>query len=155
MRLELVKDWMTRDLLSVAPESGVLEAGNMMRENGIRRLPVVSDDGSVLGLITHGDVREAKPSTSSTLSAWEMNYLLARLTVAEIMTEDPISTAPEATIGEAAYLMYKNKISGLPVLDANQALVGMITESDIFRMVVHDWKKSLDDPTPPYAHYDG
>jgi CBS domain-containing protein len=155
MRLELVKDWMTRSVISVRADSGVLEAGNVMRENGIRRLPVVNVDGRVVGLVTHGDVREAKPSTSSTLSAWEMNYLLARLTVAEIMTEDPISISPEATIGEAAYLMYKNKISGLPVLDANQNLVGMITESDIFRMVVHDWQKSLEDPTPPYAHYDG
>lgn len=154
MRLELVKDWMTRDVISVSPESGVLEAGNLMRENGIRRLPVVKD-GRVVGVITHGDVREAKPSITSTLSAWEMNYLLARLTVAEIMTEDPETITPNATIGEAAYVMFQHKISGLPVVDANHTLVGMITESDIFRMVVHDWQKSMDDPAPPYAHYEG
>jgi len=154
MRLEMVKDWMTREVISASPEMGVLEAGNLMRENGIRRLPVVVD-GRVVGLITHGDVREAKPSTSSSLSAWEMNYLLARLTVAEIMTEDPITISAEATIGEAAFIMYKRKVSGLPVVNADQALVGVITESDIFRMVVHEWQNSQDDPTPPYAHYDG
>lgn len=154
MRLEMVKDWMTRDVISAAPEMGVLEAGNLMREHGIRRLPVVAN-GRVVGIVTHGDVREAKPSTSSTLSAWEMNYLLARLTIGEIMTADPLTITPDATIGETAFIMFKNKISGLPVVDANQKLVGMITESDIFRMVVHAWQHSQDDPTPPYAHYDG
>lgn len=153
MRLELVKDWMTREVLTVSPQAGVLDAGNIMRENGIRRLPVV-ENGRVVGMITHGDVREARPSTSSSLSAWEMNYELARLTVAEIMSTDPFTIAPEATIGQAAQLMYRHKISGLPVIDAQEKLVGILTESDIFRMVVHDWIKSQDDPTPPYAHYD-
>lgn len=154
MRLELVKDWMTREVLTVSPTTGVLEAGNIMRENGVRRLPVV-ENGRVVGMITHGDVREARPSTSSTLSAWEMNYMLARLTVDEIMSTDPFTITPDATIGEAAQLMYTHKVSGLPVVDAQENLVGILTESDIFRMVVHDWIKSQEDPTPPYAHYDG
>ncbi len=154
MRLELVKDWMTRDVISVSPETGVLAAGNLMRESGVRRLPVVAD-GRVAGIVTHGDVREAKPSTNSALSAWEMNYLLARLTVAEIMTKTLLTITPEATIGEAAYLMFKNKVSGLPVLDADENLTGILTESDIFRMVVHDWMKSQEGPSQPYAHYEG
>lgn len=154
MRLELVKDWMTADVITIAPDAGVLDTGNLMRENGVRRLPVV-ENGRLVGIITHGDVREAKPSTSSSLSAWEMNYLLARLTVSEIMTKDPLTTTPDATIGEAAYIMYKQKVSGLPVINVDGKLVGIITESDIFRMVVHDWMKSQDGPPEPYAHYDG
>lgn len=154
MRLELVKDWMTREVITAVPTMGVLEAGHLMREKGVRRLPVVDGDGRLVGILTHGDVREAKPSTNSSLSAWELNYLLARLTVGEVMSESVLTTTPETTIGEAAQLMYQHKISGLPVLDTNGALVGILTESDIFRMVVHDWQKSQDTPTPPYAHYD-
>ncbi|GIK56312.1 MAG: CBS domain-containing protein [Chloroflexi bacterium] len=154
MRLELVKDWMTREVITAVPHMGVLDAGNLMRDKSIRRLPVVDADGRLLGILTHGDVREAKPSTTSSLSAWELNYLLARLTVADIMTRPVLTTTPETTIGEAAQIMYQHKISGLPVLDNNDKLVGILTESDIFRMVVHDWQKSQDTPTPPYAHYE-
>ncbi|MCP4359214.1 MAG: CBS domain-containing protein [Chloroflexi bacterium] len=152
MRLELVKDWMTRDVTTITPDTGVLEAGNMMRENGIRRLPVMVD-GRVIGIITHGDIREAKPSTSSSLSAWEMNYLLARFQISEIMSSDPLTISPDATIGEAAYLMYKNKISSLPVIDADENLAGIITESDIFRMVVYNWIKTQEGTSSPYSHY--
>lgn len=153
MRLELVKDWMTREVITAVPHMGVLDAGNLMRDKSIRRLPVVDGDGRLLGILTHGDVREAKPSTTSSLSAWELNYLLARLTVADVMTQPVLTTTPETTIGEAAQIMYQHKISGLPVLDNNANLVGILTESDIFRMVVHDWQKSQSPPTPPYAHY--
>lgn len=154
MRLELVKDWMTREVITLSPEVGVLEAGNLMRQKNVRRLPVVQH-GRLVGIVTYGDVREAKPSTTSSLSAWEVNYLLARLTVGEIMTANPLTISPEATIGEAAHLMYTHKVSGLPVLNANQELVGIVTESDIFRMVVHDWTKAQEGPTSPYAHYEG
>lgn len=153
MRLELVKDWMTRDVITAVPGMGVLEAGNLMREKGVRRLPVLQD-GRLVGILTHGDVREAKPSATSALSAWELNYLLARLTVGEVMSSRVLTTTPEATIGEAAQIMYQHKVSGLPVLDAQGVLVGILTESDIFRMVVHDWQKSQEEPTPPYAHYE-
>lgn len=155
MKLELVKDWMARDVLTVSPESGVLAAGQLMREKGVRRLPVVDGHGRLVGIVTFGDVREAKPSAASTLSTWEMNYLLARLTVAEIMHKAPLTISPDATIGEAAYLMNKHKISGLPVCDAQNNLVGILTESDIFRLVAHDWLKAQEGPTPPYAHYEG
>jgi len=153
MRLELVKDWMTRDVITAVPEMGVLEAGNIMREKGVRRLPVVQN-GRLVGILTNGDVREAKPSANSSLSAWELNYLVARLTVGEIMSPRVLTITPEATIGEAAQIMYQHKVSGLPVVDAQGTLVGILTESDIFRMVVHDWQKSKEEPTPPYAHYE-
>lgn len=154
MRLELVKDWMTRDVHTISPQMGVLEADNRMRELGVRRFPVV-ENGRLVGIVTHGDIREAKPSTSSALSAWEMNYLMARLPVAEIMTPNPATIGPEAIIGEAANIMYIQKISGLPVVDSAGALVGIITESDIFRMVVHEWSSAEGESPQPYQHYDG
>jgi CBS domain-containing protein len=138
MKQELVKDWMSRDVVSISPETTLPEAHRLMTEKRIRRLPVLQD-GRLAGMVTYGDVRGAEPSGATSLSIWEVNYLLTRLKVEEIMTPDPITIYPEATIGEAAQIMLKHKISGLPVVTWEGDLVGIITESDIFRMVVHEW----------------
>ncbi len=153
MRLELVKDWMTRDVIMGSPDLGLLEADALIREHHIRRLPVV-ENGRLIGIVTHGDIREARPSAATSLSTWELNYLLANLTLGKVMTKTPRFISPEATIGEAADIMFTHKISGLPVVDAAGTLVGIITESDIFRMVAHNWKHSQDDSAKPYTHYD-
>ena len=118
MRLELVKDWMSRDVVTAVSTLGLLEADALMREHNIRRLPVV-ENGRLVGMVTYGDIREARPSDATSLSTWEMNYLLAGLSLAEIMTKQPKSILPDATIGEAADLMLTNRISGLPVTDEN------------------------------------
>ncbi|MCA9899576.1 MAG: CBS domain-containing protein [Ardenticatenaceae bacterium] len=155
MRLELVMDWMSRDVVTAVPTLGILDADALMREHNIRRLPVV-DNGRLVGIVTYGDIREARPSAATSLSTWEMNYLLANLNLAEVMTKAPIAISPAATIGEAADLMLTNQISGLPVVDGDGRLVGIITESDIFHMVVHQWRQSVEDNAPtPYTHYDG
>jgi CBS domain-containing protein len=113
----------------------------------IRRLPVVQADGRLVGIITVGDVRGAEPSQATTLSVWELNYLLSELQVEKIMSHDPFTVSPSASIAEAARLMLFNKVSGLPVVDGMGNLVGIITESDIFRMVVrHEWSEE-----PAYA----
>lgn len=138
MRKALVRDWMSRNVITVSPETTLPEAHRLMTEHKIRRLPVVKD-GKVIGIVTRGDIRGAEASEATSLSIWELNYLLSRLRVAEIMTPDPITVRPDATIGEAARLMLEHKISGLPVVDEGGALVGIITESDIFRLVVRGW----------------
>lgn len=153
MRLELVKDWMSRDVITAPPTLGLLEADALMREHNIRRLPVM-EDNRLVGIVTYGDIREVRPSTATAVSTWEMNYLLASLNIGEMMTKEPKFISPEATIGEAADIMLTNKISGLPVVDATGELVGIITESDIFRMVAHHWKQSQDDSPKPYTHYE-
>ena len=155
MRLELVKDWMSRDVVFAAPSLGLLDADLMMRENKVRRLPVV-EDGRLVGIVTYGDIREARPSAATSLSTWEMNYLLASLKLAKVMTKNVQVISPDATIGEAADIMLANRISGLPVVDAAGELVGIITESDIFRMVAHNWKQSQQDGSAkPFTHYNG
>lgn len=138
MKQELVRDWMIEHVITVAPDTTLPEAHRLMTQKRIRRVPVV-DDGELVGIITYGDVRAAEPSGATSLSVWEVNYLLAQLKVEEIMTPDPITVHPEATIGEAAQIMLQHKISGLPVVTWDGQLIGIITESDIFRMVVHDW----------------
>lgn len=141
MKRELVKDWMTRNVVTITSETSLPEAHRLMSDHQIRRLPVL-DKGRLVGIVTRGDVREAEPSDASTLSIWEMNYLLAKLKVKKIMTHEPITIQADNTIGEAAQLMLENKISGLPVVDDTGHIIGIITESDIFREVVHNWRES-------------
>lgn len=130
-----VSEWMTSPVVSVAPQSPISNAHQIMKENGIRRLPVVEND-KLVGIITIGDVREASPSDATTLSIWELNYLWAQLTVERVMTRKVSFVRPDTPIVDAARLMLENKVSGLPVLDDREHLVGILTESDVFRMLI-------------------
>lgn len=152
MRLELVRDWMSRDVIVVEPDTLLSEADKLMMKHTIRRLPVV-ENGRLVGIITYGDIRSARPSTANSVNLWEMQYLMSQLVVAEVMTAGPVTVSQDATVGEAAQLMLKQRIGGLPVIDANGSLVGIMTESDIFRLVVHDWLRSEGEPPEPFAHY--
>jgi acetoin utilization protein AcuB len=141
MKHELVRDWMSDDVVTVGPETSLPEAHQIMTSRQIRRLPIVDGNGRLIGIVTLGDVRGAQPSQATTLSVWELNYLLATLPIRKIMTADPVTIHADATIGEAARVMLENKISGLPVVDKNHQVIGIITESDIFSMVVlHEWQ---------------
>jgi acetoin utilization protein AcuB len=140
MKQELVRDWMTSQVITISPRTPLMRAHELMTQKSIRRLPVVEDNGRLVGIVTMGDVRGAEPSQATSLSVWELNYLLAKLCVDEIMTRTPVTIQESATIGEAARLMLDYRVSGLPVLNTFGQLVGIITESDIFRMVVrHEW----------------
>lgn len=148
MKRELVRDWMTREIVTVTPETTLPEAHQIMMNEEIRRLPVVYSDGRLAGIITLGDVRGAQPSPATSLSIWELNYLLSQLKVEKIMTPDPVTIHEDATIGEAARVMLENRISGLPVVDKAGKLAGIITESDIFSMVVlNEWSEE-EEPIP-------
>ena len=140
MKQELVKDWMTRNVVTITPDTTLPEAHRLMTEKHVRRLPVVKN-GLLVGIITVGDVRGAEPSGATSLSIWEVNYLLSQLKIEEIMTRNLITISPNATIGQAAGLMLEHKVSGLPVVDYESGLVVIITESDIFRMVVQEWRQ--------------
>lgn len=135
MKNLLVRDWMVEDVVTVEPKTPMLEAHQLMRSRKIRRVPVVKR-GKVVGIVTRSDVREASPSDATTLNVWEMNYLLARLKVKEIMSKDVITIHPQETIKEAATRMYEKKIGALPVVDDKNNLVGILTESDIFRILI-------------------
>jgi acetoin utilization protein AcuB len=141
-----VSDWMTPNPITVDLTTTLPEAHKLMKECHIRRLPVV-DRGRVVGILTLGDIREASPSSATSLSIFELNYLLAKLNVEKIMTRDPITIAPGATVREAAQVMLEHKIGGLPVVE-NEKLVGIITESDIFRVLAQE-----PDPAPAAAFH--
>jgi CBS domain-containing protein len=138
MKQELVSDWMTRDVITIAPETTLKNAHDIMNDKNIRRLPVVSDS-KVVGIVTLGDIRGAEPSQATSLSIWEVNHLLAELKVDEIMSSKVASIQQTEILGDAAKIMLEKKFSGLPVVDEEDHLVGIITESDIFRLVVNEW----------------
>ena len=141
MKKELVKNWMTRDVVTISPDTKLSEAHRILTDRQIRRLPVVKQ-GHLIGIVTLGDVREAEPSDATSLSIWEVNYLLSQLSIEKVMTKNPVVISLYATIAEAAWAMLEYKVSGLPVVDSVGNLVGIITESDIFRLVVQEWGKT-------------
>ena len=98
-------------------------------------------DGRLVGIVTLGDVRGAEPAHASSLNIWESDHLLARLKVLEFMTQRPVTILQNARIRDAARMMLEKKFSGLPVVDEAGHLVGIITESDIFRLVATEWIK--------------
>jgi len=140
MKRELVKDWMTEDVVTITPKTTLPEAEQLMVTHMIRRLPVI-EDGRLVGIVTYGDIRGARPSRAASLTMWEPNFLSARLQVSEFMTPDPVTIISDATINEAAQLMLRYMISGLPVIEHQDKLIGIITESDIFRMVAQGWAR--------------
>jgi acetoin utilization protein AcuB len=128
----LVKERMSSPVITVEPSMPIMQALDLMKQQRIRRMPVVKD-GKMIGIVSDKDLLNASPSDATSLSVWELNYLLAKITVGDIMTKKVITVTEDTPIEEAAYLMDVNKIGGLPVL-ANGKLVGLITETDLFRI---------------------
>jgi len=129
-----VKWKMTPNPIVIDPDISLLEALHLMKVNNIRRLPVVAH-GKLVGIVTEKDLRESPSIRASSLSIYELNYLLAKTPVKEVMTKDPITVTPDTTIEEAAVIMRDNQISGLPVVEDGK-VVGIITETDLFDMLV-------------------
>ena len=131
-----VKDHMTSPAVTVKSDLPFQEALQLMREKHFRRLPVVDNKGKLIGIVSERDLLYASPSPATSLSMWEINYLLSKIKVNRLMSTSVITTTPNDTIEDAAHLMVEHKIGGLPVLDENKQPVGVITETDIFRSLV-------------------
>ena len=126
---------MTKNPITVEPSTPVNEAAKLMKRRNIRRLPVV-ENGSLVGIISDRDIMRVAPSPATTLSKFEIMSLLDKITVSEIMAKDVVSLPDTATIEEAALVMYNEKLSGLPVVSSMGAVVGIITETDVFKTFV-------------------
>ncbi len=131
----IVADLMTRSVISVPPDTPVLDARQEMLKRQIRHLPVIGPDRELLGIVTDRDIRLNLPSQATSLSVWELNYLLTKLTVEQVMTRTVITVGPERPAPDAARLMLDQKIGALPVMDAGR-LVGIVTETDMLRTFV-------------------
>jgi len=134
MKDQRVADWMSTPAIVIAPTTTLADAQRLMEQRRIRRLPVV-DNGKLVGIITRGDLRAAQPS-DTTLSYYEWRALLDRVTVVECMTRHVVTITPDASTLDAARLMLTYKIGGLPVVDDEGRVIGMITESDLFRLQI-------------------
>jgi acetoin utilization protein AcuB len=129
----LVRERMSRRPVTIPADATIAEALRMMRQSQVRRLPVLDENGGMIGIVSEKDLLYASPSPATSLSIYEMHDMLTRLKVTELMTADVITVSPDAPLEEAACIMADNKIGGLPVVK-NGKLVGIITETDIFKV---------------------
>lgn len=130
----LVGERMTQPVVHVSPDTPIQEVLQLMKAKGIRRAPVVKA-GKLVGIVSEKDLLNATPSMATSLSIWELNYLLSKITVAELMTKDVITVTEETPIEEAAKIMADRKVGGVPVM-AGKELTGIITETDLFRLLI-------------------
>lgn len=129
--LMAVKDFMTRKVVYISPDTTIAHAADIMRDQKLHRLPVIEND-KLVGLVTEGTIAEASPSKATSLSIYEMNYLLNKTKVKDVMIHDVVTVSKYASLEDATYLMLKNKIGILPVVD-NEQVYGVITDRDIFK----------------------
>ncbi|GAB4458349.1 MAG: CBS and ACT domain-containing protein [Anaerolineales bacterium] len=127
-----VGDRMSRPVISVSPETPISDALVMFKKEHIRRAPVMKD-GKLVGIVSEKDLLNASPSSATTLSIWEMNYLISKVKVKNVMTKKVVTVNRDTPIEEAARIMADKKIGGLPVVDGER-VVGMITETDLFKV---------------------
>lgn len=131
-----VRDRMSSPAVTVTPDTSFRDALKLMRDHRFRRFPVVNNKGRLVGIVSERDLLYASPSPVTSLSVWEITYLLSKIHIRELMTQEVITTTPDTPIEDAAHLMADNKIGGLPVVDEDNRVVGVITETDIFKSFV-------------------
>jgi acetoin utilization protein AcuB len=131
----LVSNWMSKDVITVDVEDSMHEAVKLLKEKGIRMLPVLKK-GKLVGIVTDRDLKRSAASDATTLDVHELLYLVSKIKVVSIMTKDPITVPQNFTVEETAEVLLKNKISGAPVVDQNGDVVGMITQTDLFRVII-------------------
>lgn len=131
-----VEKWMTPKVITLKPTDSLSNAIHLMKENKIRRIPIVNDAGKLVGIVSDRDLKDVSPSRASTLDIWELHYVLDKLKLGDIMTKKPVTVSPQTPIEKAALTMMEKRVEGLPVLDAKGNLVGILTEGDVFRALV-------------------
>ena len=131
----LVRNWMSKNVVSADVDDSMHDAMRLMKQNNIRMLPVMKK-GKLVGIITDRDLKRASASDATTLDIHELLYLVSRIKIKDIMTKDPVTVPPDYTVEETAELLLENKISGAPVVDQKGDVVGTITQTDLFRVLI-------------------
>jgi len=133
----LVGNWMTTDVITVREDTPMMKASIIMKENKIRCLPVVNSKGKLVGILSDRDLKAASPSKATALDVYELNYLISSINAESIMTKDLVFVKPDETVEFAAILMLENKISSLPVINDMDSLIGIVTQTDIFKALIN------------------
>jgi acetoin utilization protein AcuB len=128
----LVGERLSKPVITISPDMPITEAINLFKKEHIRRAPVIKE-GKLIGIVTEGNLINASPSAATTLSIWEMNYLLTKIKVSEVMTKNVMTVTEDTPIEQAARIMADNKIGGVPVM-RDGYVVGIITETDLFKL---------------------
>lgn len=132
----LVRERMSAHPVLCEPDLPVSDALDRMKKEHIRRMPVVDKHGKLVGIVSDKDLLQASPSPATSLSVWEITYLLSKIKISDVMTKKVITITPETPLEDAARIMADNKIGGLPVVDDQGAVVGIITETDVFKTFI-------------------
>ena len=131
----LVKNWMSKKVITADVNDSMADAMKLLKEHHIRMLPVMKKD-KLVGILTDRDLKRASASDATTLEIHELLYLLSRIKVKDLMTKNPITVPPDYTVEETACVLLDNKISGVPVVDGKENVVGVITQTDIFKVMI-------------------
>ena len=131
-----VGECMSAPAVTITPDTPLQDALNLMHEHRFRRLPVVDEEGKLVGIVSERDLLYASPPPATLLSGLGLNHLLAELQTKQIMTREVIATTPDTFVEDAARLIVENRVGGLPVVDEDGRVVGVITETDIFRAFI-------------------
>lgn len=131
----LVQRWMKKTVITVDINDSMQKAVNLMKDHNIRRLPVLKKS-KLVGIVTDRDLKKASASDATSLEIHEFLYLLSKITIKDIMTKTPITVPFDFTVEETAEILLENKISGVPVVDHQGQLTGIITQTDIFRALI-------------------
>lgn len=129
----LVGERMTKPVYTVSPETPIQEALVQMRKERVSRYPVINKKGKLVGIVSEDDLLHASPSDVTSLSVWEINYLVSKITVERVMSKDVVTVTEDTPLEEAARIMADHRIGGVPVV-RGEAVVGMITQTDLFRL---------------------
>lgn len=140
-----VRDIMSSPVVTIGPETTLPTANGLMKQHRIRHLPVV-ENGRLVGMISRGDLREASITAGINADSYELHFMLDRLTMGRLMTRRVFSVTPEAFVVQAAELMTDHKIACLPVVDEKGAVIGIVTESDLLRMLVKNLRETEEVP---------
>lgn len=131
----LVKNWMSKNVVTVDAEDSMQHASTLMKENNVRMLPVLRK-GELVGVLSDTDIKRSSASDATTLDIHELLYLISKIKVKDIMTKNPITVPPDFTVEETAELLMAKKISGVPVVDDRGRILGIITRDDLFRVLI-------------------
>ncbi|MDC0335294.1 CBS and ACT domain-containing protein [Pseudodesulfovibrio sp.] len=132
----LIANWMTKDVVTITPDRSMMKASKVMKDKGISRVPVVDENGKILGIVSDRDIKDASPSKATTLDMHELYYLLSEIKIKDIMTKKVTTIRADETVEKAAVLMLEGNFGGLPVIDENNVVVGIITDTDVFKVLV-------------------
>ncbi len=132
----LVANWMTKNVITLTSDRSMMKASKLMKDNAISSMPIVDEDGKIVGILADRDVKDASPSKATTLDMHELYYLLSEIEIKDIMTKKVVTIRADETVEKAAVLMLEGHFGSLPVVDEEQKVIGIITDTDVFKVLV-------------------